>query len=61
MTFLLLKAIYGTLSHKELLMLHSGNFVLPSAAYAEKCDNTVLQIQELKMLRQLFKWFYQTN
>ena len=36
-------------------MLHSGNSVLSDAAAAEKCDNTVVQAKELKMLRQLFK------
>ena len=36
-------------------MLHSGNSVLSDAAAAEKCDNTVVQAKEFKMLRQLFK------
>ena len=36
-------------------MLHSGNSVLSDAAAAEKCDTTIIQAKELKMLRQLFK------
>ena len=36
-------------------MLHSGNSVLSDAAAAEKCDATIIQAKELKMLRQLFK------